>query len=658
MRFLRDCLIAAILAQHALLPLALMLWVGVLAWKIVWRDPLVYTLYPELAAETKPLAYIFAWLVLLVAVVAKARGPNEHAARDILSHWAPRIFASASAILALWLALGPNRAASLWPLSAVAALALWATFATRWGRLRQRVGAATSIEGPRAAAGEGARVRVANPRVNFASIFGEEGVKARLKAAAVAVTRRRKEGVPARNGILLHGLPGNGKTYFAEALAGELKLPFLQLGHADVASQWVGERTARVREAFAEARRRQPCVFFIDEIDSFLEARDGAPGGIKEDRDLVNALLTLMVDIRLTRVVLVAATNHLDRLDGAAIREGRFDFKIEIPPPDRAARFGLLQQGVRSHLPRSRVSSDVLQSLADRWNGFSSKRILAVVEELSQTEAAAKGRADLGFDDFMGALRRLQGQHGVALENVTALEDLVLSDSTREALGQLLGRLLDPQHTERHGGTLPTGVLFWGPPGTGKTAACKAVARASGWALLTSTGADLAGDSKALEGLYRKAMDLRPALIFIDEADELLFNREHSSHAPSTNKLLTLMDGVSDRVRDVVWIAATNHPERIDPALLRGGRFSEKVPFELPTQDQLRVFLEHWFSSRNVLLQPDVSAAAVAHLLGEESIANAQAVVQTALNRAISRREGQIRLSMRDITYALETVQS
>jgi len=81
-----------------------------------------------------------------------------------------------------------------------------------------------------------------------------------------------------------------------------------------------------VRHAFEEAQRHQPCVLFLDEVDSLLESRDAASAGaVKEDRDLVKALLTLMVDIRPSRVLLMAATNHLDRLDAAAIprRSGR-----------------------------------------------------------------------------------------------------------------------------------------------------------------------------------------------------------------------------------------------------------------------------------------------------------------------------------------------
>jgi transitional endoplasmic reticulum ATPase len=427
------------------------------------------------------------------------------------------------------------------------------------------------------------------------------------------------------------------------------------LTYADVASQWVGEKSARVRAAFDQARRQQPCVLFIDEVDSFLESRDGRGDGVKEDRDLVNAMLTLMVDIRQSRVILIAATNHMDRLDSAGVREGRFDFKVEITPPDLAARIGLLRKGLKDNLPKMPVDESVIESVAQRWNGFSVKRILAVTEELP-SYVKTQGVARVGFDEIMGALRQLQGQRGHVPENVKPLEELVFSESTREMLELIVGRMADPEHTERYGGTLPTGVLFYGPPGTGKTAACKALAKAIGWAYLPATGADLARDPKRLEALYAKAQDLRPTVIFIDEADELLRNRQYSGSTEATNKLLTLMDGVGDRVRDVVWIAATNHPDQIDPALLRGGRFSEKVVFQLPSSQDLAPYMRGWLERKGVALDEGLGIEQITETVGESSIANAEAILQAAVNRAVSRRQTPARVRLEDVRRAVDVV--
>ena len=136
----------------------------------------------------------------------------------------------------------------------------------------------------------------------------------------------------------------------------------------------------------------------------------------------------------------------------------------------------------------------------------------------------------------------------------------------------------------------------------------------------------------------------------------MLRSRDLSPHTEGTNKLLTLMDGVGDRVKDVVWIAATNNPEQIDPALLRGGRFTEKVPFDRPSAKSLNLYLETWFASRKVRLEGGLTVAAVAQTLRGESIANAEAVAQVALNKAISRRSTPVVVTSADIEQAVLTV--
>jgi transitional endoplasmic reticulum ATPase len=419
----------------------------------------------------------------------------------------------------------------------------------------------------------------------------------------------------------------------------------------------VGEKAQRVSAAFETAKRNAPCVFFIDEIDSLMSERSNAGSGVAETQNngVVNALLTLMVDLRKSKVILVAATNYMDRLDSAGVREGRFDFKIEITTPDLEARVGLLKKGLQMNVPHIKAAPDVVEMVAQRWNGFSAKRILAVTEELPSYLKRNELRT-LGFDEFMGALRSIQGRKGVKLENVKPLSELVFSPNTREMIDMLIGRMADPVHTESHGGTMPTGVLFYGAPGTGKTAAAKAIAKEIDWAFLPTTGSDMARATKALEKLYAQAMEMRPCIIFIDEADELMKDRSNSMSTDATNKLLTLMDGVSDRVRDVVWVAATNHPDQIDAALLRGGRFTEKVVFEKPGAAGLNAHFRSWFERKKVTLDASLHNVDFSAIVGDESIANAEAVAQAALNRAISRREAKVIVTLEDFERAVMAV--
>ncbi|MDO8944016.1 MAG: AAA family ATPase, partial [Desulfobacterales bacterium] len=362
---------------------------------------------------------------------------------------------------------------------------------------------------------------------------------------------------PAPNGILLHGEPGNGKTIFAEALAGELGVPFVELTYGAVSSKWVGEMPKMLTNCFTYARRNAPCVLFIDEVDSFIRSRDEYTNNA-EDQKITNTLLTEIVSLRKHKVVLVAATNFLGKLDPAAIREGRFDYKVEITAPDEVARLGMLRHGAQKYGAHLGFEPSALESVAKRWKGFSASRLMAVAKTLPEY-AKDHGIATIRYADWLGTLRAVQGARGRIPESAKALHDLVLEPTTREALALVATRLKDVHRIESMGGTLPTGVLFYGAAGTGKTAAARALAKESGWAFLSVAGPELLGDRERLPRLFAEARDLRPTLIFVDEADDVLRRRDQSMTSDVTNRLLVLMDGVEDRVPDVILVAATNY---------------------------------------------------------------------------------------------------
>ena len=138
----------------------------------------------------------------------------------------------------------------------------------------------------------------------------------------------------------------------------------------------------------------------------------------------------------------------------------------------------------------------------------------------------------------------------------------------------------------------------------------------------------------------------------------MLRDRRASSTPDITNRLLVLMDGIDDRVQDVVFVAATNHPDQIDPALLRAGRFTEKVEFIAPAHDQVPQFISAWLEEKKVLLGADVDPLWVAHAVRGETIANIEGILQYALNRAIEfHRQGTtLALSRSDIESAVRVV--
>jgi len=157
----------------------------------------------------------------------------------------------------------------------------------------------------------------------------------------------KKAGVVPPKGILLYGPPGVGKTLLAKAVATESGANFISVKGPALMSRWVGETERAVRELFHKAKLASPCIVFLDEIDSIAPRRGGGEGSSVTDRTIAQ-LLTEMDGVQELRgVVVLAATNRKDLVDPALLRAGRFDFLIELPPPDPAARLAIFKVHTR-----------------------------------------------------------------------------------------------------------------------------------------------------------------------------------------------------------------------------------------------------------------------------------------------------------------------
>lgn len=478
--------------------------------------------------------------------------------------------------------------------------------------------------------------KVQAARYTFDDIVGMADMKRRLLAAAEEIIDGEAS---KRNGMMLFGEPGNGKTLFAEALAGQLGIPFFSLAYGDVASPWVNETPMKVTAAFDRARRAGVCVFFVDEFDAFVKVRDSRSSHTM-DQDLTNVILTEVVALRGSRVVLIAATNFLDKLDGASIREGRFDYKIEVPSPDFEARQAILRKSIGEALGFAALDGNVVTSLADRWEGFSASRLSKVGDELKSMRRDGQiGQGKVSFDSAMRAMRQMVGRKGKLPEKVLSIDEIIMPPQSRDALKDLAFKMKNIASLEKIGGRMPVGLLFIGPPGTGKTAAAMALAKASEWAFLKITGAEIMADPESLDKLVREARDIRPTLVFLDEADDILRDRRYSNHGTLTNQLLTTLDGGGGRIRDVIWVAATNHYDRIDEAATRGGRFEEKIVFDAPSADDMQRYATKKLkilAGTNYRILP-ATLDTLARTLAGRAIADADAVVQKTVDSAAIR---------------------
>ena len=209
-------------------------------------------------------------------------------------------------------------------------------------------------------------------------------------------------------GALLVGPPGTGKTLLAKAVAGEANVPFFSISGSDFVEMFVGVGASRVRDLFAQAKEKAPCIVFIDEIDAVGRARGKNQGFSSNDEreNTLNQLLTEMDGFGTNSgVIVLAATNRADILDKALMRAGRFDRQINVTLPDLNERKEIFQV----HIRKLKLAPDFdLEGIAKHTPGFSGADIANVCNEAALT-AARKGKSDINNQDFMDAVDRVVG---------------------------------------------------------------------------------------------------------------------------------------------------------------------------------------------------------------------------------------------------------
>jgi cell division protease FtsH len=246
-------------------------------------------------------------------------------------------------------------------------------------------------------------------KVTFADVAGVDEAKEELQEIIEFLRypeKYRRIGAKLPKGVLLVGPPGTGKTLLARAVAGEARVPFIQISGSEFVEMFVGVGAARARDLFEQARKSAPCIVFIDELDALGRSRGGPTvGGANDEREqTLNQLLVEMDGFTGREAVIVlAATNRPEILDPALLRPGRFDRQVLVDRPDRKGRLAIL----KVHAKNVPLGPDVdLELLARRTPGFAGADLANLVNEAALL-AARHGRERVTAADFGEALERV-----------------------------------------------------------------------------------------------------------------------------------------------------------------------------------------------------------------------------------------------------------
>lgn len=246
------------------------------------------------------------------------------------------------------------------------------------------------------------------PKVTFDDVAGCDEAKEELHEVIEFLRNPRKFsalGARVPRGVLLLGHPGTGKTLLARAVAGEADVPFFSISGSDFVEMFVGVGAARVRDLFEQARKYQPCIIFIDEIDAVGRHRGAGLGGGHDERE--QTLNQLLVELdgfdASTGIIVIAATNRPDILDPALLRPGRFDRQIVVDRPDFNGRLAIL----KVHLRDKKVDPNVnLEIIAKRTPGFVGADLANLVNE-SALLAARRNKKQITMEEFEEAIDRV-----------------------------------------------------------------------------------------------------------------------------------------------------------------------------------------------------------------------------------------------------------
>jgi len=424
-------------------------------------------------------------------------------------------------------------------------------------------------------------------------------------------------GIKPPRGVLMYGPPGCGKTLIARAVANETGAFLFSINGPEIMSKLSGESESNLRKAFEEAEKNSPSIIFIDEIDSLAPKREKNQGEM--ERRIVSQLLTLMDGISsISHMVVIGCTNRPNSIDPALRRFGRFDKEIDIGVPDEKGRLEILN----IHTQKMRLSSNVnIEEICKETYGFvgadlaqlCTEAAMQCIREKSEFFDIDEEKIDKSIlnslfvsqDNFRTALSQSNPsafrETAIEIPNITWKDIGGLENVKRELQETVQYPVEHPEKFEKFGMQPSKGVLFYGPPGCGKTLLAKAIANECQANFVSIKGPELLtmwfGESENnVREVFDKARQASPCVLFFDELDSIARARGGGGGDAGgagdrvINQILTEIDGVGVK-KNVFVIGATNRPDILDPAIMRPGRLDQLVYIPLPDRkSRIQIF--------------------------------------------------------------------
>jgi transitional endoplasmic reticulum ATPase len=475
--------------------------------------------------------------------------------------------------------------------------------------------------------------------IEFASLFKD-----------VNISVNNNYNIKPPRGILLIGQTGSGKTSIAKALSEELDCPFMYQSASSLSGDAIQECFDAARNK-AKSSKHKKTVLFIDDLDVFANP--------KLSNDAIALLNEMDGFAKDDSVIVIGASERAESFEKSFLRSGRFDKVIEMQLPNPAEREKMLKKfNQDSKIPfDSRLNITIIAQFTYNFTPADLKELINYAhifakrdQSLSITQKhmieavikvlQAKGRIDKDLSVRVKMMLNLLNNKKDEKKGFARLVGNIPDE-----IAELVKQIKNDEVYKKYGLELPKGILLSGPPGTGKTSLVRALSEEAGCEFMAVSGAEfvdqfVGAGAQKIRDLFKEARqravnsEAKKTIIFIDELDAI-GKRQGNALDATVTELLTQMDGFEED-NSIIVIAASNHPNNIDPALLRPGRFSKILKIGLPDLNKREQVLKLY--TNGIPLDPIVNLRKIAEAANNFSPADLKELVQEAA--ALALKEG------------------